>query len=224
MLTVKYSKLEQARFLSHLDMQTILQRTIKRAGFMPIFTQGFNPRPIFKMSKPLPLGVASKCEYFSVDIPNISKEAFIKDCAGQTPKGIEFLDVWVTERDPKVFNLGAVSEYDILLKNFKQDKFSLVKKAINEGFVVRKKQKRQYIIQDVSNLIVDIGYVKNKMIVRLLSTESLNLWINEFLSWINTLLSADLEISNVVKTNQYIGKEDISIDTYLSKMELNLKK
>ena len=111
----------------------------------------------------------------------------------------------MTERDPKVFNLGAVSEYEILLKNIKQDKFSLVKKAINEGFVVRKKQKRQYIIQDVSNLIVDIGYVKNKMIVRLLSTESLNLRINDFLSArINTLLSADLEISNVVKTNQYI--------------------
>ena len=80
MLTVKYSKLDQARFLSHLDMQTILQRTIKRAGFMPIFTQGFNPRPIFKMSKPLPLGVASKCEYFSVDIPNISKNIYQRLC------------------------------------------------------------------------------------------------------------------------------------------------
>ena len=62
------------------------------------------------------------------------------------------------------------------------------------------------------------------MIVRLLSAESLNLRINDFLSGINTLLSTDIEISNVVKTNQYIGEEDISIDTYLSKMELNFKK
>lgn len=158
------------------------------------------------MSKPLPLGVASKCEYFSVDIPNISKEAFIKDCAGQTPKGIEFLDVWVTERDPKVFNLGAVSEYEILLKNIKQDKFSLVKKQSMKVLLFAK-TKRQYIIQDVSNLIVDIGYVKNKMIVRLLSTESLNLRINDFLSGINTLLSADLEISNVVKQINILVKK-----------------
>ncbi|HHX49331.1 MAG TPA: DUF2344 domain-containing protein [Clostridiales bacterium] len=216
MITVKYSKLNDARFLSHLDMQTILQRTIKRAGFTPVFTMGFNPRPVFKMSKPLPLGVASRCEYFSVDIHDISREDFLERAKLQTPKGIELLNAWITEKDPKVYNLGVISEYEIKSEHLNYNKIEKLKEKIKTDFIIPKKQKKKYIDENVSDLIFDIKYIENKTVVCLMSDEGLNLRINDFLNGVNYLFSINISIKNAIKTAQYINKKMISIDTYLS--------
>lgn len=89
MITVKYSKLYYSRFLSHLDLQTIINRALKRAGFIVNYSQGFNPHPILKMSPPIPLGIKSSAEYFTADLLVQNKEYFLDKLQATLPEGIK---------------------------------------------------------------------------------------------------------------------------------------
>jgi radical SAM-linked protein len=88
MITAKFSKIDYSRFLSHLDLQTIINRAIKRAGFIINYSQGFNPHPILKMSPPIPLGIKSSAEYFTTDIFVQDKGIFEEKIRDTLPKGI----------------------------------------------------------------------------------------------------------------------------------------
>lgn len=219
MITVKYSKTSSARFLSHLNIQSVIQRSIKRSGLNPKYTQGFNPRSILKMSKPTPLGVASVCEYFTIDVLEISKKEFFAKTADKTPLGIIFLDAWVTLKDPKIFSKGIVTEYEVEIAKLDDVMFNKLKHKINSGFIVEKKSKRGFSSQNVSDLICDIRSFDNKIVVELMSQENENLRINDFLKGLNSSLGMNIGLSSVIKTNQYVNLHKSTIDSYLMNLE-----
>jgi radical SAM-linked protein len=53
---------EALRYVSHLDMQLVWERTLRRAKIAMAHSQGFNPRPRMHMASALPLGMLSRCE------------------------------------------------------------------------------------------------------------------------------------------------------------------
>ena len=61
-----YTKFRNAKYISHLDLNRVFFRAVRRAEIPLWFTEGYNPKPYFKYAQTLPLGVESKCE--SVDI------------------------------------------------------------------------------------------------------------------------------------------------------------
>lgn len=68
---VVYERQEALRYVSHLDMQTVWERMLRRAGVSLAYSQGFNPRPRLHLASALPLGFLSRCEIadFWVDGP-----------------------------------------------------------------------------------------------------------------------------------------------------------
>lgn len=70
-LRLNYARGEALRYVSHLDMQTALERTFRRAGIPLAFSQGFSPRPRMHMACALPLGFLSRCELVDLwlDLP-----------------------------------------------------------------------------------------------------------------------------------------------------------
>ncbi|MDD4223422.1 MAG: TIGR03960 family B12-binding radical SAM protein [Candidatus Cloacimonetes bacterium] len=58
-----YAKEGILRFISHLDWMRMLFRLIGQLPLETVFTQGFSPHPRVSLCPPLPLGVASVCEY-----------------------------------------------------------------------------------------------------------------------------------------------------------------
>jgi radical SAM-linked protein len=54
------------KYLSHLDIIKLLQMGCIRAGFLPAYSEGFNPMPKMRFLPPLPLGYESRCEYFDI--------------------------------------------------------------------------------------------------------------------------------------------------------------
>ncbi|MFP4105606.1 MAG: TIGR03936 family radical SAM-associated protein [Phycisphaerae bacterium] len=48
------------RFLSHHDTMRTIERTAARAAVPVKFTQGFNPRPIYSLACPRPVGIATR--------------------------------------------------------------------------------------------------------------------------------------------------------------------
>jgi radical SAM family uncharacterized protein/radical SAM-linked protein len=54
---ITYSKLERARFFGQLEMATVLERAIRRAGFPAAYTKGHHPHPKISFGEALPLGM-----------------------------------------------------------------------------------------------------------------------------------------------------------------------
>jgi len=65
---ITFEKKNLARFVGHLDLQTLFQRALKRAGLPMAYSQGFNPHMLISFAQPLPLGMESLCEMVDVEV------------------------------------------------------------------------------------------------------------------------------------------------------------
>ncbi len=63
-----YAKLEEARWLSHLEMVSALYRSLRRAGLPLAFSGGFHPLPRVSFHGALPVGVESLGETLDVEL------------------------------------------------------------------------------------------------------------------------------------------------------------
>lgn len=61
-IRLTYAKTEALRYTSNLDMQTIWERTLRRAALPLAHSQGFHPQPRLQQACPLPLGMLSDHE------------------------------------------------------------------------------------------------------------------------------------------------------------------
>ena len=63
-----FTKVDEAVWISHLDLMRLFQRAFKRAGLPLTHTQGYNPRPSVSIALPLSVGVESSCELLDFDL------------------------------------------------------------------------------------------------------------------------------------------------------------
>ena len=63
-----YEKTGRLIYVSHLDMQRLLQRMLRRSGVSMMFSQGFNPHVLMSFTPPLPLFASSLAEYVDVEL------------------------------------------------------------------------------------------------------------------------------------------------------------
>ena len=59
---LKLTKLNELKFLSHLDWQNLILKSLRRTGVSFALTEGFNKVPKISFSPALPLFIESKCE------------------------------------------------------------------------------------------------------------------------------------------------------------------
>ena len=64
---LRFCKNGNTRFLSHLDLQRLFKRAMRRAGIEPAFSNGYNPHELINIVQPLSLGYESESEYFEID-------------------------------------------------------------------------------------------------------------------------------------------------------------
>ncbi|MGB4503377.1 MAG: TIGR03936 family radical SAM-associated protein [Syntrophaceticus sp.] len=87
---LEYAKIDRARFLSHRELMTTLQRALRRASFPLTYTRGYNPRPKFSFGPPLGVGVAGLKEYMDLELDDDIKtfEDYLEALNCQLPPGI----------------------------------------------------------------------------------------------------------------------------------------
>jgi radical SAM superfamily enzyme YgiQ (UPF0313 family) len=84
-----FRKTGNAAFLSHLNIMTVFERALLRAGYYCRMTGGFNPKPIMEFANPLPLGFESHYEVASVDLFNFNDvQAFCSEVSAALPEGL----------------------------------------------------------------------------------------------------------------------------------------
>ena len=97
---LRFLKLGNLKYISHLDINRAMGRALKRAEIPLWYTEGFNPHPYMSFSLPLSLGVESLCE--SVDIRligDISNDEIKKRMNSVLPDNLKIIDVYDSFRD-----------------------------------------------------------------------------------------------------------------------------
>ena len=61
-IRITFSKTGSLRYTGHLDLQTVWERTARRAGLALAYTKGFHPGPRIQIASALPLGIAGNAE------------------------------------------------------------------------------------------------------------------------------------------------------------------
>ena len=94
-IRLRFSKTDQAKYISHLDTNRVFSRAFARAKINLWFTEGFNPHPYMSFSLPLSLGVESMCENVDIRIiDNIPYDEIKKRMNDSLPQGIRIVDVY----------------------------------------------------------------------------------------------------------------------------------
>jgi radical SAM-linked protein len=120
-LRVKFSRGEEVKFISHLDIMRMWQRVFIRAGVPLAYSEGFNPHPRLSLAVPLALGVTSEAELMDVMLSRwFSPHSFSTAVGRQLPYGIEVLQVLNTPLTlPSLQSQVRLAEYRVILETQK---------------------------------------------------------------------------------------------------------
>jgi len=91
----RYQKTGKAKYISHLDLMSTMQRAFLRAGIKLKYSEGFNPHPYMSAALPLPVGCESLCELMDVgidsnDLPD-EKDYLL-------PEGLDITEAYIPTR------------------------------------------------------------------------------------------------------------------------------
>lgn len=93
-VSIKFAKKQDMRFISHLDLQRLFSRALRRAGLPVALSAGFSPRPKISFKRALALGQESDDEEVHIVFKErIEPEVFKDMLQRQLPDGIEIREV-----------------------------------------------------------------------------------------------------------------------------------
>ncbi len=100
---VKFKKVDKMKFIGHLDLLKIVQRSINRARLPIAFSEGFNPHQLVSFAQPLALGHVTVGDYFDIVlVEDIDESIVVNNLNKVLPTGMEVL---------------SCKKYDALTKN-----------------------------------------------------------------------------------------------------------
>lgn len=107
---ITFSKEGYAKYTSHLDVNRLFRRSIRKQGLTLAYSQGFNPHPKMSFGQPLSLGYGALKEHLEIETVDSYQPWFIKDRLSEVmPEGIKILDCKPMESGIK--SLAAIADY-----------------------------------------------------------------------------------------------------------------
>ena len=112
-LRVRFRKVGNLQYISHLDLQRTFSRVLVRAGLPLWYTKGFNPHIKMVFGMPLPVGSESECEMLDIRIEReMSCEEVLSRLNGELTHELAALEVYPAETK---FSEIAFAEYEYTL-------------------------------------------------------------------------------------------------------------
>lgn len=91
-MRIRFSKLAEIRYISHLDLMRTISRAIRRAKVPIAFSQGFNPHHLISMGSALSVGLTSTGEYMDLELTEeLSVLEFLEMMKPMLPNGLELV-------------------------------------------------------------------------------------------------------------------------------------
>lgn len=118
----KFTKLGYLKFISHLDLVDLFQRTLFQNKVDVKFSEGFNPHPRMSIAYPLPLGIESNSEYMEIYLNSeVDLDDFVNKMNERLPIGIKIVEAKYDD-DESISNKVKSVVYAFKLLNTFYDK------------------------------------------------------------------------------------------------------
>jgi radical SAM-linked protein len=225
----KFTKEENIKFISHLDVLKTIQKNIRRSGLPVEFSQGFNPHMNTSIAQPLSVGVYSSGEYMDMILTTETDEQEIVDKLNATaPSGIKYISALAIpytpgeKKVPQAMALIDAARYTIKIKysdvsTLEEEMTNLIENEIWNTIKKSKKGEREVnlktLIKEFSFWIKDEFLILNVLIStgsrEHLSADLLVQYIQEKTS--NTLLESFV---NVKREEMYFYKDEKLVPLY----------
>ena len=99
---INFAKSGRQIYISHLDLNRMMTRAVRRAELPMWYTEGFNPHPYIAFALPLSLGQSSDCEFMDIRIEGDMTDEEIKTrLSAALPDGLDILSVGAPVCDAK---------------------------------------------------------------------------------------------------------------------------
>lgn len=111
---IRFGKGGPLRFISHLELMTVWERTLRRADVPVAYSRGFNRRPQMQLAAPLPLGYASTCELIDVWLEGAlpAPDDLLGRLRAAAPEGLDVQMAWqVDMKGPALQTLTRWATY-----------------------------------------------------------------------------------------------------------------
>ena len=115
---IRFEKVQEASYISLLDMQRVMQRVLKRSGVPVWYTLGFNPHIYMTFSCPLPLGQESLCE--SVDVKTEAQAPDLAAWQQALNRVIDDYEGYCSRVQQAVKNMSVEENNDLLVTALRQ--------------------------------------------------------------------------------------------------------
>ena len=200
---IKFCKIGNLQFISHLDLQRTFHRILVRAGIPMWYTKGFNPHAKLVFGVPLSVGTESMCEMADLRIERkIDLESIITQMNQQLTDEMYVLDAYYPTTK---FADIAYADYTLTLKSpdFDCNTKKIAAELFSSPIIMTKKSKSGEKEVDITSFIKKISFE---------SSEGM-LVINAILSAGNTENLNPEYIVTALKNNA-IFKADPHTDSY----------
>ncbi|MBE9544235.1 MAG: DUF2344 domain-containing protein, partial [Proteobacteria bacterium] len=171
-LNVYYSKLDQAKYFGHLELVNIFLRALKRAKIPAKYSQGFHPKPKISFDDPLPIGIESHQEYFTLAVADFVKpDAVVHGLNTHLPEGLHIHDCRLAPLKARDHTAkSSVYQISISGYDFDTDKLaSFVNSSEVTITLTNRKGKLKKI--DLKDMVVNIELSDSKHLLMTLKSE-----------------------------------------------------
>ena len=118
-LRITFSKSGALRYTGHLDLHSLWERTVRRAGLPLSYTQGFHPGPKIQLASALPLGFIGRAEIVDLWLNDTGVSldpAYKATLQPSAPPGLVISSVEVVDEHGPALQTQVVSaEYEVTL-------------------------------------------------------------------------------------------------------------
>lgn len=117
-LRLTFSKGENLRYISHLDLTRTWERVLRRAGIPVAYSQGFHPHPKMVIAAALPLGCTGEAEVLDIILSEpMPPRRMLRGLVGCMPDGLAAVDVIpVYASAPALPTLVQGADYESLIE------------------------------------------------------------------------------------------------------------
>ncbi len=117
-LRVRFTRGDEVKFISHLDLIRLWQRASQRARIPIAYSEGFSPHPRISLAAPLPIGVTSEAELMDIHLSKwVSPHFFTNALGQQLPPGIEILQAYpIASNQPSLQSQIRFAEYWVTVR------------------------------------------------------------------------------------------------------------
>ncbi len=176
-LLMQFQKKEEVKYISHLDMQRLFQRALRRAKLPCAYSQGFNPHLLISFACALPVGVCSNAEYVEVQLEKfVPPMECMKRLNEVLPIGVKVVNAVEPEDSyPNVGSVIILAEYTLTPESNEDCSQTLKSILAKETIEIEKKTKKGMALVNVRPMIHRLSFVDGVIKATLSCSNSENL-------------------------------------------------